>query len=261
MKSFTPLKKCVLTVLCLSLANLSQAQVDTIRLTQNDLVTSALKEGLHQYLVYFENPKKGRITGSFVWNRQVNFKIHNGSDVIEITQHWFGSDTTSNRYVYSISLRKNFAPLYHYTKSSRGIEAFDFEERKITGSDTVNGNAKKDLEVFLPQPTLNWEDDLEIFSTLPIKKVGQRFIMNFYHPGGRSAPAYYEYAVTGSEKIKTIEDRTIDCWQLKINYGPQGWAIFWIGKKSHEVLKMQEFFGTGYRYKVRLVTPIPITKG
>jgi hypothetical protein len=248
-------------VCCSTLAQPVLAQLDTIRISDKDLLTSNLKEGLHQYLVYFEDPKKGRITGSFIWNRQVNFKTHGGKEVIEIVQHWFGSDSTTNRYVYSISDRKTFAPVYHYTKSSRGVEAFDFVPEKITGSDSVSGNSKKDLEVTLQTPTLNWEDDLEIFSTLPIKKVGQRFIMNFYHPGGRLVPGYYEYAVIGSEKIKSIEDRSIDCWQLKINYAQfGGWAIFWIDKKSHEVLKMQEFFGTGYRYKVRLVTPVLLTK-
>jgi hypothetical protein len=236
------------------------AQIDTIRINQNHLLTSNLKEGLHQYLVYFENQKKGRITGSFIWNRQVNFKKQNGKEVIEIVQHWFGADTTQNRYVYSVSDKKTFAPIYHYTKSTRGVEAFDFTVGKISGSDSIADNSKKDFEATTAVPTLNWEDDLEIFSTFPIKKVGQRFIVHFYHPGGRLQPAYYEYAVIGDEKIKTIEDRTIDCWQLKINYAKNsGWAIFWIDKKSHEVLKMQEFFGT-YRYKVRLVTPIPLTK-
>jgi hypothetical protein len=261
MKVFTYLRIPLLTIFCFSFCSYSFAQIDTIRIAQNHLVTSALKEGLHQYLIYFENPKKKRITGSFVWNRYVSFKNLNGREVIEITQEWFGNDTTSNRYVYSISQRKNFQPIYHYTRSSRGVEAFDFEGTKITGSDSVAENAKKDLEVISQVPTLNWEDDLEIFSTLPIKKVGQRFIMHFYHPGGRLAPAYYEYAVIGSEKIKSIEERSIDCWQLRIDYGQnRGWAIFWIDKKSQEVLKMQEFFGTGYRYKVRLVTPIPLTK-
>jgi hypothetical protein len=239
----------------------SHAQVDTIRLSTNDLITANLKPGLHQYVVYFEEPRKKRLSRMSIWNRQVNFKKHGGNDVIEVIQHWHGSDTTSNRYVYSISERKNFAPIYHYTKSARGIEAFDFDKgKKISGSDTVSGNTKKDLDMALHVPTINWELDLEVFNTLPFKKEGQRFIINFYHPGG-TPPAYYEYAVTGAEKVATVEGNTIDCWKLKIHYRQDSWAIFWISKKSKEVLKMQEYFQGRYRYKVRLVTPVPLTGG
>jgi hypothetical protein len=83
------------------------AQIDTIRIDKSDLITSNLKAGLHQYLVYFENPAKKRIGNSSIWNRQVNFKSINGRDVIEIEQFWYMTDTLSNRYVYSISDKKN----------------------------------------------------------------------------------------------------------------------------------------------------------
>lgn len=235
------------------------AQIDTINISKNDLVTSNLKPGLHQYLVYFENPAKKRIGNSSVWNRQINFKNVNGRDVIEIEQFWYMSDTAFNRYVYSISDRKTFAPIFHKTKMRGAIEAFDFGEQKISGSDSVENNAKKDLGVALEVTTLNWELDLEIFSTLPIKKEGQRFLINFYHPGGRSNPKYYEYAIIGSEKLSVVNDLSIDCWRMKIDYSADAWAIFWISKKSKEVLKMQEQFRGGYRYKLKFLTPIQVT--
>lgn len=235
------------------------AQIDTIRIDKADLTTSNLKPGLHQYLVYFENPAKKRIGNSSIWNRQVKFKNIAGKEVIEIEQNWFASDTAYNRYVYSISDRKTFAPIFHKTKMRGGIEAFDFENTKISGTDSVGSNAKKDLDVPLTVMTLNWELDLEIFSTLPIKKEGQRFIINFYHPGGRTNPKYYEYAIIGSEKLSSVNDAVIDCWKMKINYSETDWAIFWISKKSKEVLKMQEHFRGGYRYKVRFATPIGLS--
>ncbi|MBT1697261.1 hypothetical protein KK083_10265 [Fulvivirgaceae bacterium PWU4] len=235
------------------------AQADTIRLADNDLDMSYLKEGLHQYLVYFENPKKQKITGQSLWNRQVRFKQHQGNDVIEIEQRWYSSDTTFNRYVYSISQKRNFQPLYHYTKSTRGTGAFNFTTKQITGADSVEVNDKKDLRVETPVATLNWELDLEVFSTLPIKKEGQRFLINFYHPGG-PAPKYYEYKIVGSEKIHGSDNQEIACWKMKIDYGEGNWAIFWISKRSREVLKMQEYFKGNYRYKVRLSTPVPLTK-
>jgi hypothetical protein len=236
------------------------AQTDTIRIADNDLVTSYLKEGLHQYLVYFENPKKQKIAGHAIWSRQVSFKKRNEKDVIEVVQRWHSSDTAFNRYVYSISSKGNFQPLYHYTKSSRGTEAYNFTESSITSADSVEGNGRNGLKVSTLVPTLNWELDLEIFSTLPFKKEGQRFFINFYHPGGKTEPAYYEYKVTGVEKIQGVDNREIECWKMKINYTENDWAVFWISKRSREVLKMQEYFRGGYRYKVRLSTPIPLSK-
>jgi hypothetical protein len=139
------------------------------------------------------------------------------------------------------------------------IEAFDFSQQKVSGTDSVENNTKNELEVPLEIATLNWELDLEIFSTLPIKKEGQRFIINFYHPGGRSNPKYYEYAIVGSEKLRVVNDSSMDCWKMKINYTETDWAVFWISKKSKEILKMQEQFRGGYRFKVKFLTPIPLT--
>jgi hypothetical protein len=249
--------KIFLTILLFTfLAGRLIAQVDTINIAKQELATGQLKEGLHQYLVYFENSKKKRLMSPSLWNRDVRFKKINGEDVIVVEQNWIGGDTTFNRYVYSVAKRKTFEPIYHKTKMRGATEAFDFTSTTVSGSDSVANNTKGDLEVALSTPTLNWELDLEIFSTFPFKNEKQRFIVNFYHPGGKSEPAYYEYKVIGSEKIKVVNDQDVDCWQLKIDYRQNSWAIFWISKKSKEVLKMQEFFGGGYRYKVKLSTPV-----
>lgn len=247
----------LVTMMCVSRPG--NAQIDTIQLSKHDLITSNLKPGTHQYLVYYGNVKKKKMMGSSIWNRKVNFKQWNGEEVIEIEQQWYGSDTTFNRYVYSISRKKDFSPIYHTTKSKSGIEAFNFLGKQVVGSDSVQDNLKKDMKVDADPSTLNWELDMEVFSTLPFKKEGQRFIINFYHPGGRTNPTYYEYAVIGSEKIKLADQKEADCWKLKIDYAPTSWAIFWVSKKSREVLKMQETFGAGYRYKVKFSTPVELT--
>jgi hypothetical protein len=253
------MKHILLFILLLLFIKASFGQADTISISKGDLITSGLKPGLHQYLVYFENPSKKRIGNSSIWNRQVNFKKLNSRDVIEIEQYWYMTDTLFNRYVYSISDKKTFAPIFHKTKMRGATEAFDFDQKKVSGTDSVENNTKKDLDVLLSVGTLNWELDLEIFSTLPIKKEGQRFIVNFYHPGGKSNPKYYEYAIIGSEKLEVVNDLSIDCWKMKIDYSADAWAIFWISKKSKEVLKMQEYFRGGYRYKIKFLTPIALT--
>jgi hypothetical protein len=250
------MKHTFLLILLILVMKYSFGQVDTISVAKGDLVTANLKPGLHQYLVYFENPAKKRIGNSSIWNRHVSLKNLNGKEVIAVEQFWFSNDTLYNRYVYSLSDKKTFASIYHKTKMRGAVEAFDFEKTRVAGTDSVENNVKKDLDIPLEVATLNWELDLEIFSTLPIKKEGQRFIINFYHPGGKTNPKYYEYAIIGSEKLQGVNDAATDCWKMKISYTETDWAIFWISKKSKEVIKMQEKFRGGFRYKVRFATPI-----
>lgn len=234
----------------------SVAQIDTINLKTNDLVVANLKPGKYQYLVTFGNAKKKKFTGSSVWSREVKFETINGQEAIVIEQQWYMSDTTFNRQVYSVSRKKDFSSVFHKTKGKGGIEAFNFTGSKIVGADSVANNVKFDTNVDANYSTLNWELDLEVFSILPYKKEGQRFIISFYHPGGKTPPKYYEYAVVGSEKIEIAGEKPADCWMLKIDYSPTSSATFWISKKTHEVLKMQETFGSGFRYKIKFSTPV-----
>ena len=151
----------------------------------------------------------------------------------------------------------DFAPIYHYTKMTRGIEAFDFHSDKLIGSDSITNNSKKDFNLALKKPFLNWELDMETFPLLDLKE-GKRFAINFYHPGGKGEPKLYEYKVVGSEVLKTIESGNVDCWKLRIDYDEKTWAIFYISKKGREMLKMEEDFGTGVRYKVKLSNIVAI---
>jgi len=226
---------------------------DTIRLANKDLVTANLKPGVYQYIVYYTHPKKNLIAGLSLWRREVKFKTDHGKDLIEIKQNWNTNDTLFNRYVYSLANRKTFAPIYHYTRDKNGIDAFNFTTAAITGADSIANNNRKDFRVAQAVPTLNWELDLEVFNTLPFKKVGQQFAINFYHPGGKTEPKYYVYKVIGTDMLNMPEGRKVDCWKLKIEYAENSWAVFWIDRKSKEVLKMEEFFRGMYRYKVRVI--------
>jgi hypothetical protein len=104
----------------------------------------------------------------------------------------------------------------------------------------------------ITEPSFNWELDLETFPLLPLKE-GKTFVINFYHPGSKGGPAWYNYSVTGSEKITTVNGQGIDCFKLYTEYANnRGNSTWWLSKKTHEVLKMEEHFGPVTRYKLRL---------
>jgi len=233
------------------------AQVDTIYQLDSKLIKKHLKPSSNQYLVFIQRKGDPRQTYTYIWSRDVKFANKNGKELIEIDQKWYASDTARVRYVYSVMNANDFSPVYHYTKMGKSIEAYDFYPDKINGSDSVENNAKKDFELALKKPMLNWELDLETFPLLDLKP-GRRFAINFYHPGGKTEPKLYEYKVIGEENITVLSGGTVACWKLRIDYDAKSFAIFYISKKGREVLRMDEDFGGGVRYKVKLSNAVPI---
>lgn len=226
--------------------------IDTLRIDAKCLLTNDLQEKTNQYLVYIHGKEISKVMNISVWSRTVTFSKWNGQDAILISQAWYSQDTTATRTIFSVSDRVTFKPIYHYAKSSRqGIEAFNFEQNKIVGADTVANNTRKGWSIDTKEASLNWELDMEILAILPYKE-GKTFAVNFYHPGSKMTPQYYLYKVIDSEKLETATNQSIDCWRVRIDYNSTMYATFWIGKKTREVLKMKEFFGAGYRYKVKL---------
>ena len=233
------------------------AQVDTLYQLDSKLIRKYLKPSSNQYLVFIQRKGDPRQTYTSIWSRDVKFVNKKGKDLIEVDQKWYASDTTRVRYVYSLMNANDFTPVYHYSKMNKGVEAYDFYADKIKGSDSIANNTKGDFNLALAHPMLNWELDLEIFPLLDLKS-GKRFAINFYHPGGKGEPKLYEYKVIGEENLKVIDGGTVACWKLRIDYTEKSWAIFYISKKGREVLRMDEDFGGGVRYKVKLSNSVPI---
>jgi hypothetical protein len=234
----------------------SYAQVDTIYSIEARLIKKYLKPSANQYMVFIQRKADPQQTFTFLWNREVKFVNKNGRELIEINQKWYGSDTTRNRQVNSLVCADNFLPVYHYSKTTKGAEAYNFYPTRIYGADSVRNNLKAGFDMTLVKPALNWELDLEIFPLLDLKP-GKRYAIQFYHPGSPTTPKLYEYRVEGEDVVKTVEG-PVSCWKLRIDYSATSYAVFYISKKSREVLRMDEDFGTGIRYKIKLSNAVPV---
>lgn len=251
MKIFPTVVFCFLFV-----AQITAQQVDTIHIDRQELLTQNLKAAKSQYLVSIHSTKPERIRSLFLWTRELSLETRQGKDLIVIRQDWQGQDTLFNRSIYSASEKATFKPIYHYAKSPRGIEAYNFESGRIVGADSVANNSRKGWQIPLSEPTLNWELDLEILALLPFKE-GKTFALNFYHPGSKGGPQYYLYKVIGSEMLELAGGQRVDTWKLQIDYGQyNSTATFWVSKKSREVLKSLDLYQGGYRYKVKLVNAL-----
>lgn len=230
----------------------SQASIDTIRVGDGQLQLKYLPAGTERYLVYIEKDKVKKSV--WLWERAVSKENWNGNPSIVIRQQWVTSDTGFNsRQLLSVNNEKTFAPVYHTSSNPKtGKEAYNYNDQEIVTADSVAGVGRKGFKIATAQPSFNWELDLETFSLLPLKE-GKTFVVNFYHPGSSTAPAWYTYKVTGSEKLSAVNGEKVDCYKLYTEYANnRGNSTWWISKKTHEILKMEEHFGPVTRYKIKL---------
>ncbi|ARS34339.1 hypothetical protein [Pontibacter actiniarum] len=246
-------KYLLLTWACL-LVGLAWAQPDTVQVTPGDLRMRQLKPGLRQYVVTIQKPDNPAVLHQSLWNRDVRFEHHKGKERLVVRQSWVGADSTANRRVFSIC-ESDFRPVYHTSTSFRGTAAFEFRQGQVVGSDTTRHNAFRGFRVPSPEQAFNWELDLEFFEVLPLKD-NTVYSINFYHPGSRPGPEKRLYQVIGSDKIPATHNTYTDCWKLRIDYDQEkgDYSTFWISKKQHEVLKMEESFNGVVRHKVKLST-------
>lgn len=247
-------------VICCAVYLSANAQTDTIRLKDKRLLTAVLKPGLKQYLVYFQNPKKDRNLNFSFWMRDIRLQNRGGEKVFTITQHWYGSDTSGRgyRYIYSVNRADNFAPIYHAEAIGAKTSAYNWNNDKITGADSVAANQRKGFSLDFKLPNFNWNLDIETFEMLPLA-AGKTFAINFYD-AGLDPPAYVNYSVTGSETITTLNNEKVDCWVLttKGDYkGTKYSETYWISKKAHEFLKEEDSFNGMYRYKIKMLGASP----
>jgi hypothetical protein len=243
---------------------------DTIRITSANVNTKVLQEGTHRYLVYFKMSKDSVRTQTQFLTRTIKRTDYNGTAAIEISQVWEDKDSIIH-IVKSVSDAKTMRPLYHKTwwkvQASRNATTKTVNETTIdflNKTVSYNGDFLSDTDTArqakaiwasykssLDKYFLNWHLDLETFPLLPYKN-GVTFLIPFYDPGTSSNFQEVAYTVTGTGELTGYNNQKIDCWLL-IHEVKGNKEVFWISKKTKEVLKLeQEINGRFYRYKIKL---------
>ncbi|MFD0939521.1 DUF3108 domain-containing protein [Pedobacter boryungensis] len=245
------MKRKLLSALLLLVLSISvNAQVDTVNAINNKLLLQNLKEGTHTYLVYMTDSLMAKRSIGDIWKRTTKFTTFHQQPVVEFKWEWLHADSTFATII-NICDRKTLAPIYHYANyKGRGVFAHDFRDGFMIPTDTIKNNmATKKTKVALTIPIISWEQDLETYALLPIKKVGQKFDISFFDPN-EVKPSYHTYEVVGKEDLAINSEMKVKCWLLKIKYTPDSYATFWLTEKNKEVVKMQEYFKGKYRVKV-----------
>jgi hypothetical protein len=236
---------------------------DTIKILPANINTKVLREGTHRYLVYFKMGKDATRTETQFWTRTIERTLQNNKPVIIVKQEWENKDTIVHT-VTSVCDAKTMKPLYHQTwwnmPQMGGVAKIDFENDTISlGGKRLSDADTSRMRKLIWQGYkstgnnffLNWHLDLEIFPTLPYKN-GATFIIPFYDPGTRSNFQNVIYTVTGSAELQGYNDQKIDCWLL-VHEEKGNKEVFWISKKTKEVLKLEQDMGNGFRrFKIKL---------
>ena len=199
-----------------------------------------LKPGVHRYLRYRQIGDT--VTAIDVWTREIRFEDQDGQRRLHIVQHWDGAGAaTSNKQLDSWFEVGSFRPLTHVRRTQKDgaskVEGFVFQPDRIVGMKDLEGNAAQDFEVTSPQPSFNFETDMEFLQALPLA-AGYEASIVFTHQGG-GPPAPYVFKVAGSEILVGPGGGKIDCWVVTTDYNRPETPVtrFWFAKGSQVMIK------------------------
>ncbi len=230
---------------------------DTLHVGPSDLNIKDLQTGDYSYVIIRQKSKDGPAAGMILVKMNVERKTYHDKPAIVVRQQW-DRDSIVHK-AYTVFDARDFSTLYHdtYWKFYGYATIFDFETRQFTSRtedrpipDSIKTRCEKEFAGSFGKYNLNWHDDLIIYSMLPYKE-NRTFVINYYDPGTGQLPEEVPYTVTKSDLLVNRGGEKVDCWVLE-HTDENGTERFWIAKKTREVLKEEDEFKGGYRYKLRI---------
>lgn len=196
-----------------------------------------LKASTHHYLRFMQSGDSN--VPADIWTRTVRFE----QGGVHITQRWDGAAPPSTRLLDSWFDRDTLRPRSHQRVSERDgkktVEGFVFAADNISGMADLADNTQKNFTAASPEPTFNFETDIETLQTLPLAP-GYEASINFYHPGGSTPPQRYTFKVTGSAVIAGPAG-PVDCWVVTTDYNRPEMPVstFWFAKGSQLMVRQE----------------------
>jgi hypothetical protein len=219
----------------------NRALADVTVLHVGDKLSRAylLKPGVHRYTRYTITPDGHRNTID-VWSREISYETKEGRAVLHIHQQWDEVAPVATLIQDSWFEPDTLRPLTHIKKVVRDgkttIGGYRFMPDKIVGMDELPDNSRKGFLQISPEPTNNWETDMEFLQALPLGD-GYAANINFYDPA-LDPPARYTYTVTGSDSIAAPDGSQIDCWVVAIDFKTDNASSrFWFAKKTQILMR------------------------
>ena len=250
----------ILTTLFILVVNSFAQKSDVVSIQKKDLAFKYLQTGNSTYVVYFKKTEDGPAEKITLIKINVAPTNLNGKKAYAITQQWDSGDAVTHT-AYTVHDAEDFSTLRHdiWWKSRNFTAKFDFSTKQVSlegaaVDESAKSKISQDFKRSFASYNLCWHSDLTIFPLFPYK-AGRVFKVNFYDPGaGESKIA--EYTVTGSEFLTGSGGERIDSWIMErkseIPSGGTYVQRFWISKKTQEVLKEEDKYPGGLRFKMKV---------
>ena len=255
----------IIATLLLFTLNSQGQKTDTVFIQKQDLDLKHLRTGDSTYILYFKKTAEGPAERMTLVKINVAPTVINGKKAFAITQQWDAGDAVAHTS-YTVHDAEDFSTLRHEIRWERNevwrrpnafSAKFDFMAKQVSFEEGVDEARKsqivKDFNDSFDSYNLCWHSDLAIFPLFPYEN-GRTFKVNFYDPGASKAQIV-EYVVTGGEMLNGSGGEKIDCWVMEHKFqsgNGDGRQRFWISKKTREVLKEEDQYPGGFRYKMKI---------
>src|ERR1700753_2310433 len=199
---------------------------------------SLLRSGSHRYLRY--TVKDGKRVAHDIWNRTVSFEMHDGRSLLHITQRWdeVGVAPGGTQLVDQDTwfYPTNLPPLTHVRRVTVDgritVAGYRFLGDRAVGLTDLPENQRKDFVLTYPETPFNFEYDMELIQTLPLR-AGYEANIIFYDAGIDKQADRYTFKVAGSDSIPGWDGRPIQCWLITADYNTGVvQSRWWVDKRA-----------------------------
>jgi hypothetical protein len=231
--------------LVLALAGLvlaTPAGAETLRLKVGEPLArfDNLRAGVHRYMRYTIAPDGSR-KAIDIWQRTVAFEgpAPGQPNALHIVQRWDevdGKVLIQDSWFDARTFKQRTHIRHTVIDGKENFGGYRFTDAQVVGMTDLANNSRKDFVMPLPEPSYNFEYDMEFLQTLPLA-AGRTFNIPFYD-AGVDKPGRYDFVVAGSATMPGPDGRPIDCWLVTADYNSGKTASrFWFAKSGQVLIR------------------------
>ena len=213
--------------------------------------TGRLRPGTTRYLRY--EIHGDRRVARDIWQRTVAFEVHDGKRLLHLTQRW---DEVSPPSGGGSALEQDswfdagtFAPITQVRRVTKAdgvvVSGFRFTAAGAVGMQELAGNTRREFSLPYAELPFNFEYDMELLQTLPLRE-GMDADIPFYDAGIDRKAERYHFKVVGSASIVDWGGREQACWIVTADYNTGSEkSRFWFDKRSGVLVREEATLPAG----------------
>lgn len=223
--------------------------------------TSRLRPGIYRYLRYEIHGT--RRTARDIWQRSISYEMKDGRRLLHMTQRWDEAnpppDGASVIEQDSWFDPLTFAPITHIRRATTAagivVSGFRFTSAGALGLKDLPDNRRKDFSLSYAELPFNFEYDMELLQTLPLR-AGLDADIPFYDAGIDAKADRYHFKVAGSGRITGWDRWPEECWVVTADYNSGTVrSRFWFDKRSQVLVREEASLPDGGTLVKTLLAP------